>query len=68
MYNYENINDKEGFPLGLEQVLSDINSLLKNDNFNEAPQQVDQKTQNYLTYLQLMNAKHIKLNSFQIIM
>lgn len=57
-YNYENINDKEGFPLGLEQVLSDINSLLKNDNFNEAPQQVDQRTQNYLTYLSYLSIEN----------
>ena len=57
-YNYEGVNDTEGFPLSLEQVLSDINSLLKNEKFRLSSGDIDKKASNYLDYIMYLSIEN----------
>jgi hypothetical protein len=52
------VNDKEGFPLGLGQVLSDINSLLRNKNFTAAAPQLDNNKKKYLMYTAFLSIEN----------
>jgi len=53
-YYYHDLNDTDAFPLGLSQVLSDINSLLMNKNFNLSKIVIDEKSTNYLNYISFL--------------
>ena len=51
-YYYKNFNyDKETFPMGLSQIISDINSLLVNKNFDLYTNISDQNIYNYFQHI-----------------
>jgi PAS domain S-box-containing protein len=66
LYISVDIPDKEGFPLGLGQVLSDINSLLRNVNFTHEAPHLDTKHQNYINYIAFLSIENAYENLLPI--
>ena len=59
-YHDENLDcDHESFPLGLSQIMSDINSLLMNKNFIlELVNEKDEHLENYLEYISFLSIEN----------
>ena len=52
-YYYNNLTDSEAFPMGLSQVISDVNSLLTNKHFNISKEdiEIDEHARSYIHFM-----------------
>ena len=57
-YTIDKINDTDSFPLAVSQVLSDINSLLKDEKFILSTPKMTKHQQNYFNYLSFLSIEN----------